>query len=459
MTTSQHRPPQLPQSDALLTLFRQEAHLQSTLQQLLDAQSEGLLAGLAGGVPARDDGESSMEGSRTPTTFASTPTGSTIHASKHSKSVVPVRQPPKRKLGLRGARRGIARTINDLAALKSEEGRILEDEVSSCSDILSTISSFSHKTTGLRTQIGEISSEESSRRVEDLKQEEKNLGNEIHAMETQLYEMKARQRHLVREIEGLSNSVQSKLSSYESALKLAEKDVRRFLDRPPLGMSTTAPGGGSGGKGKGMWSLPKERRTLEMAKDYYTEEQQTLKTHFEGVRAETLALEDGGVIWGEVVEEVNAVEKALREEMQRMQTPLLDPGQGERGATPGMKAILETMQKARASIENKLDHAESNNWKLLVCCIGAELEALTEGQAVLEGALEAAHGGTGEVVQQDGGESSHMNGVGAGKGALVDDGSAADSHDAPPPAQAFLDRSEDEDDGPGPELLISHHDE
>lgn len=429
----------VPLSDPLLSLSRQETHLQSTLQILLDAQSEGLLAGLGGPSSAHDDASST--GSRTPTTPESM-----IHSRK-PKSVVPVRQPAKKKVGLHGARRGIARAISDLANLKSEEGRVLEDDVARRGGILSTVTDYERKTIGLREQIRGIQSEDTSRRVEHLKAEEKTLASSIHDLETQLYEMNARHRQLIREMDGLNNSVQSKLSSYESALALAEKDIKSFLSRPPVETSTKA--------STGIWALPKERRTLEMAKEHYSEEQQTLKARFQAVQAEGRALEKGKVVWEAVVQEVTNVEKSLREEMQRMQSPLVDTGKD--GSTKGMNTILQTMRHARTSIESKLDLAETKGWRLLVCCIGAELEALNEGQAVLEGALEASMASGGRSHNKAG-PSESSNGTVVVEGPLIDDSApAASPLDIASPARGFLDRSEDEDDGPGPELLVSQH--
>lgn len=439
----------VPQSDALLALSRQEAHLQSTLQTLLDAQSEGLLAGLTGGPP---QDEASSTGSRTPTT---TDRGDpSLHQSK-PRSIIPVRQPARRKIGLRGARRGIARAIADLASLKSEEGQVLDNEIAERQGILSTVSAFERKSTGLREQIEGIQAEDSSQRVEHLQAEEKALGNSIHDLETQLYEMKARHRHLLREIDGLNNTVQSKLSSYESALALAEKDIKSFLARPPVETTSKVT--------TGVWALPRERRTLEMAKEHYTEEQQTLRTRIEAVQAEGSALEDGGAVWEGVVQEVNAVEKSLRDEMQRMSSSssLVDTGENENETTTkGMKAILQTMENAKTRLKFNLDIAESNNWKLLVCCIGAELEALVEGQAVLEGALGASTAGG--KAHSEATDSSRNEGAApaAAEGALIDDSAPASSPriGSSEPPRGGLDRSEDEDEGPGPEFLVSQHD-
>ena len=428
-------------SDALIAISRQEAHLQSTIQHLLDAQSEGLLAGLAGGPSP--DGKSST-GSRTPTTAYSNPRGPS-----KPRSIVPVRQPPRKSVGLKGARRGIARAISELASLKNEEGRILEGELSERAGILDTVQRFESKMVGLKGHIDSIESEDTTRKVEDLKGEERVLDQEIQELETKLWDMKARHRHLLQEIEGLDNSVQSKLSSYQSALMLAEKQSRKYLERPPIrgNMTTTF---------TGLWTLPVERRTLQMVREQYADEQDVLRKRFGDVETERGALEDGFEIWNEVIEEINGVERLLREEMHGMQAPLVaEDGKGN--AIRGMRKILDHMSKARSRIMSKLEVSEARDWKLLVCCIGAELEAMNEGQIVLQDALEAAErsGGT-EFVSTEGNApirstasvspvelSARLEGLG--------------KQDQAEP-RGISDRSEDEEDGPGSDLLISSDD-
>ena len=360
-----------------------------------------------------------------------------------------MRQPAKRKLGLQSARRGIARAMSDLTNLKIEEGRILEGEVLQRAEVLSTVQRFEIKTASLKEHIDNIESEDTTRQVEDLKGEEKALDYDIRELESKLWEMKAKHRHLLREIEGLDNSVQSKLSSYQSALTLAEKESRRFLERPPIQGSRTA-------TTTGLWTLPVERRTLQMAREQYAEEQDLLNKRFDDVEMERGALEDGSGLWNEVVEDVNGVEKLLREEMREMQTPLVQMN-GNRNAIGGMRKILEQMSKARSRIESKLEISEARDWKLLICCTGAELEAMTQGQSVLQDALEAAQRSEGEEYLNEDGKAP----VTGTKTVSPVDLSArleALEQDRPTEHRGELDRSEDEDDGPGPDLLISNDD-
>ena len=420
----------IPRSDALSGILRQETHLQLTIQQLLDAQSEGLLAGLHGGQSP----DAFSIGNRTPITDLSTP-------QYDRNGIVPVRQPAKPRIGLQGARKGIAKALSHLARLKGEEASALDKEVAQRETTLSSIQGLESKPTRLRSQITDIESEPASQRVEDLKQQSKILEHEIYDTETKLYEMKAQRRHLLREADRLSNSMQSKLSSYQSALALAEKEVQQFLSRSPAGTSN---------RDADFWSLPKERRTLGLANDHYKGEQQTLKERLQAVQAEEAALEEGTVVWDEVIQDVRMVENTLRVELQRMQTPSAN-------SKIGMKGVLKTIENSRSRLQSKLDQVENNQWTLLVCCIGAELEALIQGQGILEVAL----GSTGESAGgDDDGKSQQTNGSRlqsqSTTGDLVGDRGL---HIDPSPSAKIADRSEDEDDGPGPELLVSHHED
>ena len=431
----------LPHSNALIAISRQESHLQSTLQRFLDAQSDGLLAGLASGPP---EDETSSTGSRTPTT-----THSSIGGLRKPKSVIPVRQPPKKKVGLKGARRGIARAISDLASLKLEEGRILECELSERAQILSTVQQFEAKMVGLKGHIDSIESEDTTRKVEDLKGEEIALGQEIQELETKLWEMKAKHRQLLQEIEGLDNRVQSKLSSYRSALTLAEKESKTFLKRPPIqGSMTTST--------TGLWSLPVERRTLQMVREQYADEQDLLRKRFDDVETERVALADGSGFWYEVVDEVDGVERLLREEMREIQAPLVQEN-GNSDAIGGMRKILNHMSKARSRIASKLEISEARDWKLLMCCIGAELEAMNEGQTILQRALEAAERSGGEeYVNEDG--NAPVMGVRSVSPIELSARLEGLGKQGQAEPRGISDRSEDEDDGPGPDLLISSDD-
>lgn len=429
-------------------------------------------------------------------------------------SVVPVRQPARRKLGLQGARRGIARAMAQFEGLKAHEEELLEGALAAREEDLAVAEALGRKREGLEARIHGIEEEDASRKVSGLREEERLLDEEIRDMETKLRGMKTRHRYLLDEIEGLDNSVQSKLSSYKAALSLTEKETRNFLARPSAfipAAATSTPaslglGGGSSsqrGGNPGLWALPLSRRTLPMAQEQFREEQRALQQRIADAAEERTALEEGKQVWGEVVAEVSDVEKSLRDEMQAQaqahslvsrekgktprrggggpeNTASAEAGDGERG----MHVILKRIDAARARVEAHLRTCEARRWGLLVCCVGAELEALAQGSAVLRGVL----GEEGQRVEGAGrrvgyGEEGRIaEGLGAIGSSREEDIIDHDSH-LPSPSLSIRDSrtnrvfsdlrggataaadataeekdeetgDEDEDDGPGADLLL-----
>lgn len=427
--------------DSILDVSRHERHLQDHLQCLLDAQSEGLLSGLGRSSATAQD--IVIERKDTTPTLSY----STAHAGfQRATSVTPVRQPTKKKIGLRGARRGILRTIHELAALKSQQGELLESQLASREEDSKMVQRFSAKKDGLQAQIKAIENEDNGRKVQEFRQEEKVLDADIKETESRLWEMKARQRHLLGKIEGLNNSVQSKLSSYNAALTLAENETRDFLARPAFSSPTTE----AAGK-EGLWALPASRRTLQMASEHFHDEREKLEQRSSNIDMERVALQDGAVMWEDVIMEVTALEKVLQEEMQRLQSLQALEGRGTEGATDGMKTVLKHMERTRSRIESQLTIARACNWKLLVCCIGAELEAIIEGYGVLLKASDNL-----KNMEKDGASGDEVH----GEGKLLHEnipqpGEHPDVQDTLSGPQGYSNRMEDDDDGPGPDLLIS----
>ncbi|MCJ1225325.1 hypothetical protein MMC12_001974 [Toensbergia leucococca] len=422
--------------DSFVALSRQEGHLQRNLQSLIDAQSDGLLAGLG---RASDLDDTSSPGSRTPTS------GSKTGGIQKPQSNTPVRQPVARKIGLRGARRGISRAIRDLAVVKHREGKLLEAELEEREEASTAAEGLKSRREGLEGKIEGIRGEGASLKVKEYREEESVLDGEITELETRLWEMKARQRRLLAEIEGLDNSVQSKLSSYNEALILVEKQTKDFLARPPIASPTYSNGEG------GFWELPVHRRTLEIASEQWLDEQQKLRSRSADIRNEKDALEDGLLVWDDVINTITVIENLLQEQIH--QTPPSSPT----GKGPLMRDILHHMNWAIPRLESKLHIAETRGWKLLVCCIGAELGAFVEGRDVLAATLGVSSGAgggdrAGSPFSGDG--DGHHDARASQNGNELVDFSRSDAR-----TQGLVDRSEDDDDEPGPELLVSHQDE
>ncbi|KAF7517208.1 hypothetical protein PCG10_001526 [Penicillium crustosum] len=356
--------------DPLLYVERQTKHIQHNLQVLIDAQSEGLLSVLAG--PQADDISAGTL----------TPTMSSNASRSQSPPTVPTRQPAPKKIGLRAAREGIFQSIYDLLKLREEEREILVSQTNERDNALHEIQGFLSRRTGLEDAITTIHGDEESRRSKQLEEEARNLETDIHELETRLYEMKAKHRHLVNEISDINNSVDSKLSSYTESLSLLDSDIRNYLCDPPIQPLSQNSGEST------FHSLNPKRRTLDMAREHWNTEQASLHGRQQKVDAEILALEEGGGVWKQAVSEVTGFEKRLQANMRHyvdMTTSTTESG----GSTPPgykdglVRSILDDLERTTQRIESHLELAEDKDWKLLVCCIGAELEALREARGLL----------------------------------------------------------------------------
>lgn len=419
--------------EAFLSLAREERHLRQSLQTSIDAQSEGLLAGFVAASSSPD--ETSSPGRRTSTSEH------VVSRDGRNAVVIPVRQPAPQTLGLQGARREIARGMTQLEGLKAHEEELLEVALAGHEEDLAVAEALGRKREGLEASIRGIETEESSRHVQGLCSEERLLNEEIQDLETKLVGMKARHRHLRAEIEGLDNRVQSQLSSYRAALTLAEKETRNFLARPSTSAQTALASGTR--SDQSLWDLPVGRRTLPMAQEQLREEQRRLLKRIAEVDEERTALEEGRQVWADVVREVTSVEQLLRDEMQQFDEtpspsvstwPLTQPPQGlppeksaaatrtttstattktttPEGAQGGeqahrMHAVLQHIDAARKRVKQHQRVSVARRWGLLVCCVGAELEALAQGSAVLRAAL-------GEHTELEGSEGDGLDEEGA----------------------------------------------
>ena len=272
-------------NDPFLPVERAAKSLQRNIQAFLDAQSEGLNASIGG-----EDDLSSV-GSPTPTPSIATPTRS--HAGLKT---VPIRQPPTKKITLRGARKGLARAMEDFAQLKDEELRIIDAESRNRELALQQTKKFEDKKQSLESEIDSISGEDAIIGAAALRDEANKVEAETRELEHRLFEMRSRHRNLVTQAEQLENSVDSKLSSYKSSLRLVEKDVKQFLKTPPVSSSLSNFDESESTRG-GMYALKPERRTLDMAQEQWNTEQNSLALRKADVEDEQHALQEGARLW------------------------------------------------------------------------------------------------------------------------------------------------------------------
>ncbi|KAH7327201.1 hypothetical protein BKA65DRAFT_64112 [Rhexocercosporidium sp. MPI-PUGE-AT-0058] len=431
--------------DPLLGLERRERALQNDLQMLLDAQSAGLVQGFGGEVAGGGGGHregSSDAGSSTPTSRSLQRSSSRGQGS--AGGIVPVRQPKRKVVGLRGARRGLLRDMEELVAVKREEVGVLKGEIGRREVVLGRVEQWERRIEGVRGQLSGYSGSggadliegegdaggEEAQEIAELRTEEKAVENEILEMEDRLAQMKARKRWLGERIKENINRREARLSSYRGALREVELEVKEFLRRPPIPVSVVM-----GGE-EGFTALPASRRTLGMAKEWWNKEVSQLKTRQEEVEKEKTALEDGAEMWANSVKVVVDFEDDLRKQM--ASSDVQDPDV--------LRRQIDKMEGVIKTLSATLRVAEDKGWNLLICAVGAELEAFKEGEEILKGALGVTAGGDKEEHDDD---QSHDGNITNGLEELHGQNQRA----------ASLDRDDSEDDGPNlAELLVDRGD-
>lgn len=357
-----------------LAVERAAKALQRTIQSYLDAQSDGLHASLADTGP---DDHSSV-GSPTPTPSTATPS-----RSSSLPKTVPVRQPVPRKITLRGARRGLSKAMEEFAQLRQEELGIIDSESASRQSALKRGKRFQEKRSSLIREMDSIRGEDSATQATTYRQEADKIKTEIQAIEATLFELRARYRQLITQADQHENTIDSKLSSYKSSLSMVENDMKQFLRHPPVDhtlplFEESSPSQGS------MYALKPERRTLEMAQDQWTAERELLAHRKADVETERQALQEGVKIWREATRRISEFEKTLRHALRH--PPVTTTGSAESSSSnyeDQHSALLSQLNDLIASLQADLATAESNSWNLLICCLGAELEALDQGRILL----------------------------------------------------------------------------
>jgi hypothetical protein len=105
---------------------------------------------------------------------------------------------------------------------------------------------------------------------------------------------------------------------------------------------------------------------------------------------EKQALTEGAVLWKDVAITVTNFEKRLRQDMAGAGASLSDSTHDWDNETPAstpterMKELLRHMDAVLESLQAKLDFGEEKSWTLLISAIGAEIDALRRGRAILQ---------------------------------------------------------------------------
>jgi len=173
---------------------------------------------------------------------------------------------------------------------------------------------------------------------------------EMQELRIRLSKLEDHHAALKYKLEELESTVSSKTSSYQSSLVTVKQRTSNFLATHRFPSPSTA---------IESWTL--EREALLAKRD---------QANVEGE-----ALLEGMVLWDETLSLVYSFEDRLG---------LLISGRRggdiSRDIMQGLEGVVEVL-------EQKLNSAEDRGWKLLVCCIGAELEAFKEAKEVMKKSL------------------------------------------------------------------------
>ncbi|KUI55770.1 hypothetical protein VP1G_03192 [Cytospora mali] len=406
-------------------LQRRERAIVADLQTLLQIQEESL----SGGRTVEDEYSS---GSATPTGTSSSMAASTsrlrtsiiepLTRSGPGGEIIPVRQPRQKKLGISGARKGITRSMEQLANLKAEEEASLLSALSTRKQGLAKLRKLATRRDDIAEQLStlEMDGEEPlAKELEDLGSEHNGVSDEIRELEERLAGLKTRRRYLEGRMEDVKNRRDAGLSGYRNALREVEETSKVFLTRPPvkpldveaLAESTNeelSPGGVE------FMRLRPERRTFDMAREWWESEVAILEKRKAQVDTERAALEEGSEIWEEVISLVLDFEADLRRQMSTSMAQTTK-GKGKERELTTIETVKLQYEKINAvvmGLEQRLRIAEDRGWNLLIAAIGAELEAFREAARMNRDMLKKAGVAVDvprDVLREDSGATGSTN--------------------------------------------------
>lgn len=396
-------------------LQHRERLIQKEFQHILDAQATGLMANLNPDAAPPSSSNVSDAGStstaRRSHVIFEQPTRKT-----ESGEIMPVRQPRQKPLTLRGARVALARTMALAADLKIEEEANLDSALFVRKKALSELRKLSTQRDAIVEELRTLEGDDEeplARELRELDEEYNNVRAEIAELEERLVGLRKRKRWLDGRRLDVRNRREAGLSGYKGALKEVDDKLEDVLIKPrvlPLDVEAIAgPGQNERNQdveqqalvGLEFMRLRPERRTADMAKDWWESEIALLERRKEEVNKERSALEEGAEVWREVVRLVTAYEEDLRKEIAKASRAEPggfghDSGKGKGKVAADDQASsplkfyssqLDKITKVMGELNEKFNLAEEHGWKLLLCAIGAELEAFKQGKEMIQGIL------------------------------------------------------------------------
>ncbi|KFY48522.1 hypothetical protein V495_01260 [Pseudogymnoascus sp. VKM F-4514 (FW-929)] len=232
-------------------LIRRERALQAEIQELLDAQSEGLLRGRAPKPQNGGDGNTS----KPPTKPTTTPR--TLHS----------------------ARLGILRALHSLIELSQTKYSILQTTHTTLQNTLSQLTQWQRKLADLDSKIHALSPPPTSTSAPSstsphrsrssphtdhspLPNDIPTLDHEIARLEARLHTLLVHRRHLSRALLEQRSRREAQASSWVGAKREVEAEVSSWLRRPTEALALDGEVVGDAGELEAFLALPSGRRTL-----------------------------------------------------------------------------------------------------------------------------------------------------------------------------------------------------
>jgi hypothetical protein len=298
-----------------------------------------------------------------------------------------------------------------LANLKAEEDAQIDDALAQRRKAILQLDRLSSRRDDVNKELHALEDDEEEPlglALRDLGAQYDSLTQEIHALEEKLVGMRNRRRVVRGQMDDVKNQREAGLSGFRGALRDVESDVAALMRRPPIRpldpevFDSTAPIDGEDDEqinvngGFDFLKMIPERRTIDMARTWWQTEIAALERRKLQIDSEHRALEEGGVLWLEVMALVTDFESRLRMAMKASSgesSPAVTTANTKgKEKIPSQEDVireqLPLLEKSIGELEGHMQTAESRRWNLLICAIGAELEAFREAHDLLQGAIE-----------------------------------------------------------------------
>ncbi|KAI1451836.1 hypothetical protein F4805DRAFT_463385 [Annulohypoxylon moriforme] len=358
---------------------RRERQMHKELQKLLDAQGAALERDLEGGNPGKAPSEGSSKRELSPDSAASN-----TQSNFAGGSVMPVRQPKRKPMSKRQARNGIARSVTMLADLKNEEDAYIAAALADRKTALSKLRNLSSQRKSITAEMKALEEDDDlpiKTEITAMEDKHRTVSTNIEKLEEKLRALKRTKVDLERRLEEARSTRDSSLSGYRGALKQCDQGITNLMKYPGIQVLEVEDLKEQGGgdfvalmskhmSGVEFLSLRPERRTAEMAKDWWEGEVAILEQRKAAVDKERAALEEGNDIWQQVLTLLVDFETRLNESLQVVTKPRnlesINPGSILRDQYRELQKTLRELQKLE-------DYVETQGWNLLIAAIGAEL--------------------------------------------------------------------------------------